>query len=350
MLFNQATNTIDFGSNVTIGSNVDQTVTVGSGGDYATLNLALEHLSKIVPAYKLGGFTATINILSNTIVTEQIHVSGVDLSFIEITSTDTSVEVNTSNFTTIEGQLSFITISEGGSSPVISALFTTNNNQLAPVGLLVIGGGSFAKISSGAGLDSFGKSIIARDGGEVYGYGAILTNSKMVAIELNDGIAKVGNSDISGLKRGFEVYQGSYLYLYSATANGLERVGFISNSTAQISYTDFSGWSDTNNSSILFISNSDVVAKSTDFSGSTNAFNKKIDITQSDVRFDLADFGWGSGTEQEILIEGSVVSIQNSSRFKAQMSKGSTVRAAQSTGYSSNVTPQTLTVNGLLFE
>ena len=42
VLFNQATNTIDFGSNVTIGSNVDQTVTVGSGGDYATLNLALE--------------------------------------------------------------------------------------------------------------------------------------------------------------------------------------------------------------------------------------------------------------------------------------------------------------------
>ena len=46
VLFNQTTNTIDFGSNVTIGSNVDQTVTVGSGGDYATLNLAIRSLEQ----------------------------------------------------------------------------------------------------------------------------------------------------------------------------------------------------------------------------------------------------------------------------------------------------------------
>ena len=41
VLFNQSTNTIDFGSNVTIGSNINQTVTVGAGGDYADYNVAI---------------------------------------------------------------------------------------------------------------------------------------------------------------------------------------------------------------------------------------------------------------------------------------------------------------------
>ena len=43
----------------------DITVTVGAGGDYPTINAALEDLSaKYYPAYIAGGFTATVQLLS----------------------------------------------------------------------------------------------------------------------------------------------------------------------------------------------------------------------------------------------------------------------------------------------
>ena len=42
----------------------DITVTVGTGGDYPTINAALEYLSKLQPVYASAGITATINLLS----------------------------------------------------------------------------------------------------------------------------------------------------------------------------------------------------------------------------------------------------------------------------------------------
>jgi len=81
--------TLTLGSGVTIGKNINQTVTVGSGGDYATLNDALEDLSRIVPAYTPGGFTATIELLTGYVMSESMNIVGLDLSWIVITSSST---------------------------------------------------------------------------------------------------------------------------------------------------------------------------------------------------------------------------------------------------------------------
>jgi len=85
---------LEFGDNATIGDNTDRTITVGSGGDYSTINDALEALSRVVPAYKSGGFTATINCLSGYEDTDTHSIVGVDLSWIEIDSATGTLSID----------------------------------------------------------------------------------------------------------------------------------------------------------------------------------------------------------------------------------------------------------------
>lgn len=118
---------LQFGPNATIGRNEDTTVTVGSAGDYATINLALEALSRVVPAYKLGGFSAKIMILSGYVASEYIDIKGVDLSFIEIESEDAAVVVD---HAAIPAEKAFIFAERGGVSPVISFSIDMSGPQL----------------------------------------------------------------------------------------------------------------------------------------------------------------------------------------------------------------------------
>ena len=350
VLFNQSTNTIDFGSNVTIGSNINQTVTVGAGGDYANYNLALEALSKIVPAYKKGGFTATAELMTGEVIDYQIHVSGVDLSYIRMTSVDATVDIDTSGFSLIDGKLAFITVSDGGQSPEISPLFTTSNGNQTAVGLFVQHGASYAKISNGGGFDSFGIAVRVEDGAEAYGKSVILTNSLDKAISMSGGTARLTSANLSGSNTGFNIIAGSYLSLYNSTATGLDEIGSIKNSTAEISQSDFSGWDDINSSNLLTVTSSNLVAESVIFTGFTNGFAKKIEMKSSDVDFSGSIFGWGAGTRQYIDIKGSTLDIQTSTAFNAQLSNGSTVRAGGSGNYITNMTPQVLDINGVFFE
>lgn len=61
------------------------TVTVGTGGDYATITEALQYLSQFYPQYAKGGMLCQIKILNGTTISEQIYVDGADYSWITIT-------------------------------------------------------------------------------------------------------------------------------------------------------------------------------------------------------------------------------------------------------------------------
>jgi hypothetical protein len=111
---------LTLGSEVTIGDNTDRTVTVGSGGDFSTLNLALESLSRTVPAYKSGGFEAKIQLLSGYIETERIRVSNIDLSWIRIVAQgDATISIEPA-----ASMIDWLTVDGGGSSPIIDASFS----------------------------------------------------------------------------------------------------------------------------------------------------------------------------------------------------------------------------------
>lgn len=86
---------LNFGTGVTIGSNANRTVTVDtSGADYTTVNAALVALSKTVPAYTSGGFTATIEIQSGYTIAENINIVGLNLGWISLTAVDTNVSID----------------------------------------------------------------------------------------------------------------------------------------------------------------------------------------------------------------------------------------------------------------
>jgi hypothetical protein len=80
----------------------DITVTVGTGGNYATINDALASLVALYyPVYLTTGSVpqATINLLSGFVMAEQVLVEGVDLSWITITGVDAETMITRSALT-----------------------------------------------------------------------------------------------------------------------------------------------------------------------------------------------------------------------------------------------------------
>ena len=109
----------------------DKVVTVGAGGDFATINDALAYLSRYYPAYKANGIKCEIQILAGTIITEQIFLERTDLSYITITSAaaDNTVQVAPSAAWTglshdTRGNKPFISGENGARLPCIKCLFS----------------------------------------------------------------------------------------------------------------------------------------------------------------------------------------------------------------------------------
>lgn len=74
----------------------DVTVTVGSGGDYSTVNSAIESLSQLYPTYRKNGFVTEVQLLSGFVMAEQVLIKNSDLGWITITSVDSVVSVDPS--------------------------------------------------------------------------------------------------------------------------------------------------------------------------------------------------------------------------------------------------------------
>ena len=62
----------------------DITKTVGNGGDFTTLNLAINWCKKVMP----NGHTVTLQLVAGFIMAEQILLENVNLGFVTISSID----------------------------------------------------------------------------------------------------------------------------------------------------------------------------------------------------------------------------------------------------------------------
>ena len=104
----------------------DMTVTVGSGGDFPTINAALENIvSLYYPKYIANGNCprVTINLLSGFVMAEQVLVTGIDLSWITITGVDAETMITRSALTRyFVGQYPAFG-AHRGTLPVIGQLF-----------------------------------------------------------------------------------------------------------------------------------------------------------------------------------------------------------------------------------
>jgi hypothetical protein len=146
------------------------TVTVGTGGDYPTINAALEYLSKLQPVYDSAGITATINLLTGFTMAEQVLVRGLDLGWITITGADAETTITntalTADFTTADyGFDSYpaFGVSKGGVLPRIDQLFRFDvaNTYGNKHGIMAVGAGSSADVLAGAGVNDAGTNGIS---------------------------------------------------------------------------------------------------------------------------------------------------------------------------------------------
>jgi len=166
----------------------DITVTVGTGGDYPTINAALEYLSKLQPVYASAGITATINLLTGFTMAEQVLVRGLDLGWVTITGADAETTITntalTTNFTAADYGFSSYPafgVSKGGVLPRIDQLFRFDVANVGgdKHGIMAVGAGSSADVLAGAGVNDAGTyginasriSTISADGANASGAG-----------------------------------------------------------------------------------------------------------------------------------------------------------------------------------
>jgi hypothetical protein len=111
------------------GFDFDITVTVGPGGQFSTINAALEMLSLLdAPRYIKNGVTAQIRLLSGFVMMEQIAVYKRDFGWITITADDPLVTIDRASLSEPQYNLYFpaFTAAQCAVLPSIAALFEMN--------------------------------------------------------------------------------------------------------------------------------------------------------------------------------------------------------------------------------
>lgn len=129
-------------------------ITVGSGGDFATLNAALDAASRISPRYVRNGLAIEVRLLAGYVMQEQVMVYQRDLSFVKVTSVDsdngTPVTIRRSAMTDVPnvsnwrpGVFPAFTAMNGGRLPAIGCQFEfdTTGTGVGTVGIHVKEGG-----------------------------------------------------------------------------------------------------------------------------------------------------------------------------------------------------------------
>ena len=109
---------------------VDLTYEIGRGKDFETISGALAALTKRHVPYIKNGFRVELKLAAGFVMSEQVLVKGIDLSWIVITSVDPEVRIQRSSLTIPLGEYGQIPAfgSERGVLPMIGALFVMDTS------------------------------------------------------------------------------------------------------------------------------------------------------------------------------------------------------------------------------
>ena len=155
------------------------TYTVGSGGDFASINEALAFLSEFRPVYSTAGVIVTLSLLAGFVLNEQIICRGIDLSWIVITSVDATVAIDAGGLTdyfafpalSSGAQYPVFAAVHGGKTPAIDTIFTFSSVVPDRIGALALGVGSEIRVIDGG----FTLAYV----GVACGYGGVFTANTM---------------------------------------------------------------------------------------------------------------------------------------------------------------------------
>ena len=201
------------------------TVTVGSGGDFPTINAALAHVvSTYYPIYLSTAMVprVTIQLLSGFVMNEQVLIESLDLSWITITGVDAETVINRSALTIYcgKGYPAFAAIN-GGFLPIIGQLFNMDKSGTASDrhGILAYSN-SRAIVLNGCGVKNAGTyGIHAVRGSTINAYSANASGAGYYGIVAAQGSTiNAGDADASGAgSYGISVAHGSLIAAIGAT-------------------------------------------------------------------------------------------------------------------------------------
>ena len=134
----------------------DVTKTVGIGGDFATLNLAINWCKKIIP----NGYKVTLQLVAGFIMQEQVMLNSVNLGFVEITGKNVVTSIDGAYITNgiiLDGDLSATYPAFYGYDsimPVINHRFTFSSNVSGGVNSygIVVRKNSYCKVLENKGF------------------------------------------------------------------------------------------------------------------------------------------------------------------------------------------------------
>lgn len=228
----------------------DKTITVGSGGDFSTINEAIKHaVATYKPAYDSTPVDVTINLLAGFVMAEQVLVSGIDLSWIQITGADAETTITNSSITAsiTDGAANYSSelypafgVTHGGSLPKIMQMFdmgfTAQDPAQKNVGVLAMGPGSTAEIGRNCGVRRCGwYGCLANYGATIYAYESDFNTSYGRGIFANESStisAREANVN-NAASTGFHSSDGSTIAAENATATGCQ-IGLSANNAGTI--------------------------------------------------------------------------------------------------------------------
>lgn len=201
----------------------DITVTVGSSGDFSTINDALAYLSRFYPLYVSdvsGGITANIRLLSGFVMAEQVLVSGLDLGWVTITGEDSFTSITRSALVAImESYYPAFGVTQSGVLPVVGQLFAmdTTGDGSNRIGIYVYSNSSVT-VLPGCGVQNAERGIFVRLGSRANIHSAIFTGAATYGIVSGSGStvnAEAADASSAGTY-GIVVLRGSLINAYDA--------------------------------------------------------------------------------------------------------------------------------------
>lgn len=176
-------------------------VTVGTGGDFATINAALVALSERRPAYVAGGFTTELRLLAGFVMREQVLVKSINLGWITITSVDAEVQIDRAYLVTVSegGMYPAFSASDGGVLPTIGVLFSMMVTGAAAnrVGIHLYATGA-ATVLAGKGVRGAGYAgARLNTAARLAANGAVFSGSGAVNVQIHGGSsASLASADL----------------------------------------------------------------------------------------------------------------------------------------------------------
>jgi len=323
----------------------NEVVTVGTGGDYASINAAISDLSTRFTTYISGSIQVEINLLSGFIVNEQITVSGIDLGWIKITSVDATVNFDPSAYAeqNYGTNYCFLVVKSGGTGPKIDISLS----QTA----VKTGGGLFVCTGAGSALMLETGNTFAQN---TFPLSICVLAEKAAQISM-EGVT-LTSSGLSGNSTWGSILANTGAYIDADLAN-VERIACNNASTVSAKGATVDNRSTNTNN--IFVGNSSRVDFSAGILANTGTNTKTVvafycwkssiaDMDNVTVN-NIASFTKGILAEYGSTINANSMNFTGLSGTAAEVGFGSTINASGLTGTLSQ-TANTTTASGIIFK